>query len=171
MKARPRLAVSACLLGDKVRYDGQDKRSPWVLSLAREFELVGICPETAIGLGIPRPTIGLYEVEGSIRIRQNDDPVADVTQSLYEYGCRQAREVYCGYVLKARSPSCGIDDAELRDWRGNIIGRGQGGFVHGLLSILGNVPVINEEQLQSEAERQAFIASVIACAKQGEDLP
>jgi uncharacterized protein YbbK (DUF523 family) len=171
MKARPRLAVSACLLGEKVRYDGQDKRSPWVLSLASDFELVGICPETAIGLGIPRPTIGLYKVDGSIHIRRHDNPSVDVTRSLYEFGRHQASLGYSGFVLKARSPSCGIDDAELRDWRGNIIGRGQGGFVHGLLSTLGKVPVINEEQLQDEAQRQAFIASVLACAKQEEDLP
>lgn len=170
MKTRPRIAVSACLLGEKVRYDGQDKYTPWVLSLAGEFELVGICPETAIGLGIPRPTIGLYEADGRIRIRRHDDPSFDVTQKLYDYGCRQAGEGFYGFVLKARSPSCGIDDAELRDRYGNIIGRGQGGFVRGLLPTLGGVPVINEEQLQDEARRLAFIASVQACAKPGEDL-
>jgi uncharacterized protein YbbK (DUF523 family) len=171
MKARPRVAVSACLLGDKVRYDGQHKRTPWVLSLASDFELVGICPETAIGLGIPRPTIGLYEVDGRISIRQHDDPTFDVTHALYDYGCRQARVGYCGFVLKARSPSCGIDDAELHDSQGHIIGRGQGGFVHGLQLELGNIPVINEEQLQDESRRLAFFASVRACAQQGEDLP
>lgn len=171
MKARPTLAVSACLLGEKVRYDGQDKRTPWVLSLASDFELVGICPETAIGLGIPRPTIGLYEDNGRVRIRQHDDPTFDVTQALYDYGFRQAREGYCGFVLKARSPSCAIDDAELRDSGGHIIGRGQGGFVNGLLSKLGGVPVINEEQLHDESLRRAFIALVRACAQQRENLP
>jgi uncharacterized protein YbbK (DUF523 family) len=171
MKARPSLAVSACLLGEKVRYDGQDKRNFCVLSLASDFELIGICPETAIGLGVPRPTIGLYEVEGSIYIRRNDDPAVDVTQALYAYGCRQASLGYSGFVLKARSPSCGIDDAELRDSRGHIIGRGQGGFVHGLLSTLGNAPVIDEEHLQDESQRQAFIAAVRVYAKQVEDLP
>jgi uncharacterized protein YbbK (DUF523 family) len=170
MKTRPRLAVSACLLGEKVRYDGEDKRTEWVLSLGTDFDLVGVCPETAIGLGVPRPTIGLYLVDGAERIRQNDDPSCDVTQDLYDYGSRQAAEGFSGFVLKARSPSCAIDDAELRDHRGLIIGRGQGGFVRGLLSVQSGIPVINEEQLHDATRRRAFIASVHAYAKQQEHL-
>jgi len=162
MKARPNIAVSACLLGEKVRYDGEHKRADWVISLASDFELVALCPEVAIGLGIPRPTIGLFLVDGKIRIRRHDDSSVDVSEKLAEFGRLQASLGFSGFVLKARSPSCGIDDAVLLDAQGTMMGTTQGGFVKGLLSARPHIPLINEEQLRDKAMRQAFIESVHA---------
>jgi uncharacterized protein YbbK (DUF523 family) len=165
MKTPPSIAVSACLLGEKVRYDGADKKMDSVLALASEFDLVALCPEVAIGLGIPRPTIGLFLINDQIHIRRHDDPGFDVTEQLHAYGQHQASQHYCGLILKARSPSCGIDDALILDAQGQPVGRGQGGFVKGLLSERSKLPMINEEQLGNAAMRQAFIKSVLAYAE------
>lgn len=165
MKTRPNIAVSACLLGEKVRYDGTHKKTDSVLALASDFNLVKLCPEVAIGLGIPRPTIGLFLINDEIHIRRHDDPDFDVTEQLHAYGQQQASQNYCGLILKARSPSCGIDDALILDTQGQPVGTSQGGFVKGLLSKQSKLPLINEEQLGNAAMRQAFIESVHAYAE------
>src|SRR6266849_3674427 len=55
-----RLGVSACLLGQEVRYDGGHKRDPFLTETLGPFvEWVPVCPEVEIGLGVPRDTIRL----------------------------------------------------------------------------------------------------------------
>ena len=53
-----RLGVSACLMGDEVRYDGGHRRDPYVMDvLARYFTLVKVCPEVGVGMSTPRETM------------------------------------------------------------------------------------------------------------------
>lgn len=60
---KPRVGVSACLLGQPVRYDGQAKPHAWVRDvLARKAELVPLCPETGAGLPVPRPPVRLVRL-------------------------------------------------------------------------------------------------------------
>ena len=69
MFTKPRLAVSSCLLGQKVRYNGDAAE---FRALSRKwsghFDLVGVCPEVGIGMGVPRPTIRLVNNGTSIRL-------------------------------------------------------------------------------------------------------
>ncbi|MCB1020630.1 MAG: DUF523 domain-containing protein, partial [Acidobacteria bacterium] len=58
-EVRPRVGVSACLLGEPVRYDGGHKRQPWSEALGGAVEWVRVCPEVELGLGVPRETIQL----------------------------------------------------------------------------------------------------------------
>ena len=52
------IGVSACLIGERVRYDGDHKRNSFVSDvLAAAFDVVPICPEVAVGMGVPRPAI------------------------------------------------------------------------------------------------------------------
>ena len=50
-----RVAISHCLLGAPVRYDGGSKPVSEVMELAAKVEVVRVCPETAAGLPVPRP--------------------------------------------------------------------------------------------------------------------
>ena len=60
-----RIAVSACLLGHKVRYDGGDKKNSILRSrLAKVAQLLPVCPEVEIGMGVPRPPIHVVEING-----------------------------------------------------------------------------------------------------------
>ena len=68
MSERPRVGVSSCLLGHRVRYDGAEKQIPWISEdLASEVELVPICPEVGAGMSVPRPPIQLVERAFGIR--------------------------------------------------------------------------------------------------------
>lgn len=64
------VGVSACLLGEPVRYDGADQRDAYVCGeLALQFPLVPICPEVELGLGVPRRPIRLVRTERGVRVR------------------------------------------------------------------------------------------------------
>ncbi len=100
-----RILVSACLLGVRCRYDGESKACPAVLDLAKEHELVPVCPEQLGGLPTPRVPA---EIQGE-RVVTRDG--RDVTKE-YQKGAEEAARLYqllrcdCA-ILKARSPSCG----------------------------------------------------------------
>jgi len=63
-----RLGISACLLGEEVRYDGGHKKDPFLTDLFGKYvEWVPVCPEVEMGLGVPRETMRLTEA-GSLRL-------------------------------------------------------------------------------------------------------
>ena len=83
-RPRIRIAVSGCLLGEAVRYDGGHRRSDYVTDgLGKVFELVSECPEVGIGLGVPRPKIRLERVEFVTRLLGPRD--GDLTPLMNDY--------------------------------------------------------------------------------------
>ena len=110
MKKIP-IGISSCLLGQQARFDGGHKRDAYIVgTLSGYFEFHPFCPEVAIGLGIPRPTIHLVKIDTAIRCVCIKDPELDVTDRLRDYA-EQQKECHaglCGYILKKDSPSCGM---------------------------------------------------------------
>ncbi len=159
---RLRLGVSACLLGENVRYDGTHKRDPRVADiLAREFELVPVCPEVGIGLGVPRPPI---QLEGdrhnprAIGVEQRD---LDATEALLAFGRHTAAtlELVSGFILKNRSPSCGLSvTVHLAD--GTTCPNGTGLFARALLEALPGLPVEEHESLADPVRLRQFVERV-----------
>src|SRR3569832_1847803 len=106
-----RVGISACLLGERVRYDGNHKHDAYITgTLAKVFEFVAVGPEVAIGMGVPRPPIQLVGEAAQPRAIGVGDPALDVTAALTAYGRRMAVELddISGYIFKAKSPSCGL---------------------------------------------------------------
>ena len=118
--ARPRVAVSACLAGERVRYDGASRYLPAFAWLAERLQLVSVCPEVGAGLAVPRPPVQLVTDGAITRARGRDDPTLDVTAALAEFARTsradlEAAAPLCGYVFKSRSPSCGLGSTPLFD--------------------------------------------------------
>lgn len=157
-----RLGISSCLLGNNVRYDGLHKRDSFIAdSLARYFEFVPLCPEVAIGLGVPRPPIQLVGDPAAPRAHGVADDTLDVTQALAEYGQRMARDLgdISGYVFKSRSPSCGVDRVPLQ---GNVQRRGvRGIYAAAFMAALPHLPVTQEEELGDPLLRENFLQRVL----------
>ncbi|MEA3301818.1 MAG: DUF523 domain-containing protein, partial [Pseudomonadota bacterium] len=114
-----KIGVSACLAGQRVRYDGEDQRSLLIeRELAPCFELIPICPEIGAGMPVSRPPIQIMQGRAGIRVCEVDDHAHDVTQQLQEYTQSVIAELGTelnGFVFKSRSPSCGIDDTPWFD--------------------------------------------------------
>ena len=159
---KPRIGVSACLLGAPVRYDGGHKRAAWVIdTLAAECELVAVCPETAISLGTPRAPIQLVAHAGAVRARGVADPSVDVTDALRGYGRDFARihPDLSGHILKSRSPSCAPADAPVAGRDGET----QAGiYASALCAAAPLLPTIDETSGTDGTVRGHFIERVFA---------
>ena len=162
------LGISACLLGEPVRYDGGHKRDRCILeTLAPYFDFRPFCPEMAIGLGAPRPPLRLVQEGALIRARGIADPSLDVTADLAAFGQRVAEAAHdlSGYLFKARSPSCGMARVPLHDHTGQAHPRGRGIYADAVLNRLPLLPAEEEGRLQDAALRENFLERVYAYAR------
>jgi len=170
MGERLLIGVSACLLGERVRYDGRDKRDPWICArLADRFDLEPICPEVAIGLGVPRPPIRLVAEAPGTRAERVDEPAVDVTEALAAYAGEVAQRlggVLAGYVFKSRSPSCGTGGVPRFSPAGEPAGDSAGIFAAALRARLPGLPVAEEAELSTPGGRLNFVARVEAYARE-----
>ena len=118
-----RVAISSCLLGAPVRYDGGSKPISEVIELAQKVEVVRVCPETASGLPVPRPPA--EQREGRVYLSDG----RDVTRE-FDLGARRCldalgRSPVSLAVLKAKSPSCGVGLVYDGTYSGRLVpGRG-----------------------------------------------
>ncbi|WP_456412562.1 DUF523 domain-containing protein [Thiolapillus sp.] len=128
---RPRVGVSACLLGQAVRYDGASRPHAWIRDrLPRYAEIRPFCPETGAGLGVPRPAVQLVRGDdGRLHVCGVDDPRLDVTDVLRQWMELQTAELQRldAMVFKSRSPSCGLASTPLFDINGNVLQTGVSG--------------------------------------------
>ncbi|MEJ2389900.1 MAG: DUF523 and DUF1722 domain-containing protein [Gammaproteobacteria bacterium] len=157
------IAVSSCLLGQEVRYDGGHKHNAYITrTLGEYFEYTAFCPEVAIGLGIPRPSIQLVKVGDEIRVRGSKDPQLDVTDSLraYAQSIIPALDGFCGYIFKKSSPSCGMERVKVYHPNGNPVTSGRGAYADVIMQALPELPVEEEGRLMDPVLRENFIERV-----------
>ena len=139
-----RILISACLVGDNVKYNGGNNKNPLIDQLLEKYELVPFCPEVEGGLTIPRHPC---EQKGDQVI---NDIGEDVT-SQFEKGAELAYNI-CLFlkikkaILKERSPSCGVHSIY------------DGSFSHKAINGMGvtakylkekGIEVYNEEEIDS----------------------
>ncbi len=176
---RPRLGVSACLLGRQVRHDGRHKRSYLVAdALAPHVEIVPVCPEVEIGLPVPRNTLQLVGERERPRLIEGATG-ADHTATMERWAAARIAELaglgpttstwrraeqsgggapaggLDGFVLKARSPSCGIEDVPVRSPDGDVAGSGL--FAAALGRALPALPLTREDWLDQPELRDSFL--------------
>jgi uncharacterized protein YbgA (DUF1722 family)/uncharacterized protein YbbK (DUF523 family) len=161
-----RIGISACLLGERVRYDGGHKRDVYIVeTLGRHVEWIPVCPEVEMGLGTPRETLRLVRIGDDVRMVMPKTG-ADYTREMREYAQRRVkelgREVLHGYILKKDSPSCGMERVRLFDAKGVPAKSGRGLFAEVLLSHFPNLPVEEEGRLSDPRLRENFIERVFA---------
>lgn len=104
-----KIAVSACLLGQNVRYDGKNKHIELTKYLdPKEYKLIPICPEVEMGMPIPRKPIEIHKTN-KITLVQVDDHSIDFTQQMKMWfdDNKSRFSEFDGFILKSKSPSCG----------------------------------------------------------------
>ena len=139
-----KILISACLVGDKNRYDGKGNYHPLVKELLEKYELVPFCSEVEGGLSIPRTP---SEIKGDRVINKAGK---DVTRN-YQAGAEKALNI-CKYldikiaILKDGSPACGVHQIHDGNFSGRKI-KGMG-ITASLLSKNG-IKVISEDEIQT----------------------
>jgi uncharacterized protein YbbK (DUF523 family) len=152
-------------MGDPVRHDGGHKHFPFVTDgLAGWADLVPVCPEVEFGLGIPREKIQLQASEGGTISLIEISTGTDLTAPMIRWAAERADALeglgLSGFVLKSRSPSCGLA-APVQGRRDPAAGL----FAQVLVLAMGDLPIIEECDLESPEEQAAFAARVRAYAK------
>ena len=151
---RPLVGISACLVGQRVRYDGLDKFNVLVAEqIAPHCRLLPFCPEAVAGMGIPRPPINLVQTDAGIRALGKDTPTWDVTARLQTVAnvVTRVHTRLCGYILQSRSPSCGLNTTPILDAAGNVIDpAGSGILAATLRRQFPELPLLNDTDLDPE---------------------
>jgi uncharacterized protein YbgA (DUF1722 family)/uncharacterized protein YbbK (DUF523 family) len=169
-RTKLRLGVSACLLGRKVRYDGQHKRDDFVADVLDEFvEWVPVCPEVDVGMGVPREPIRLVGSAAAPRLVAERSG-KDHTDAMLRYADARVRDLaaldLAGFVAKKDSPSCGLERVRVHPVKGGAARRdGVGMFVRVLAERLPLLPIEEEGRLHDPALRESFIERIFAHAR------
>ena len=169
-RPRPRVGISRCLVGDEVRYDGTHRLDENVIALLGPYvDWVPVCPEVEIGMGTPREPIQLVaSTDGVASMGERVSLLGitsgeDWTERMQTWARDRARELaqleLSGYVFKARSPSCGIDDVVVHTVESER--RGRGLFAQALIDALPDLPVTDEAALTDAAARARFLERVL----------
>ncbi len=164
---KKQVAISACLLGKAVRYDGRNKQHSLISNiflrqLKKQLEVIPFCPETAIGLGVPRDKIELVrQNDESIRVLGVVDHTWDVTEALQSYADTFLKQYpnLMYFIVKSRSPSCGYNSTPVFV-NGLEVAMGSGMFVQSLLHIKPDIKIINESDLLTEQDCLEFLGNI-----------
>jgi uncharacterized protein YbgA (DUF1722 family)/uncharacterized protein YbbK (DUF523 family) len=166
--SKPKLGVSACLMGVEVRFNGGHKESHLLTrALTEYFDFVPACPEVAIGLGIPREAIRLVGDTDHPRAVGTVHHAMDVTEQLADYGEHMANEMsdICGYIFMQKSPSCGLERVKVyRDNGVPFETGGRGIYAQAFCARHPDLPVEEDGRLNDPVLRENFITRVFAYA-------
>jgi uncharacterized protein YbgA (DUF1722 family)/uncharacterized protein YbbK (DUF523 family) len=166
-RPRPiRIGISACLLGQQVRFDGGHKRDAFLTeTFGRFVEWVPVCPEVECGLDTPREAMRLVRVEDKVRLLTVKTGI-DLTDRMERFSrpCLSALagDHLSGYVLKKDSPSCGLERVKVYDRHGGPVRGGRGLYAAALVEVYPYLPVEEEGRLSDPRLRDNFVERVFA---------
>ena len=157
------VGVSACLLGEKVRYDGGHSHDSNITgALGRFFVFVPVCPEVESGMSIPREPIRL---EGNpveprlVTVESRIDKTKEITSFCRARVGELEKDALCGFIFKANSPSCGLFGVCVHNC-GYAAGTGRGLFATAMVERFPLLPVEEERGLTDPGARENFIKRV-----------
>ncbi|CCQ75001.1 DUF523 and DUF1722 domain-containing protein [Magnetospira sp. QH-2] len=160
------IGVSTCLMGESVRHDGGHKKNPFVLDqLGQYVSYRAVCPEMAIGLGIPREPIRLVADGDETRLLGTRS-ATDHTQNMIDFATATAADLAAqpldGYIFKSKSPSCGLFRVKRYGAKGVPDANGRGLFAEAVTRTLPDMPVEEEGRLNDPLLRETFIECLFA---------
>jgi uncharacterized protein YbbK (DUF523 family) len=172
-----RIGMSACLAGERVRWDATDRLQRRLIDVIGAMaELVTVCPEVELGLGVPRERVRLVDGPGGVRLI-GEDSGRDLTDDMTVWaGARLDRPDVAGvdgWIFKSGSPSCGVagvrlyEDASRREFRR----AGRGLFAAIVRARWPDLPVAEEEQLADDDALGRFAAATLAYHNRAKHQP
>jgi len=160
-KEKIKVGISSCLIGEKVRYDGEHKRDRLITdTFGRYFDWVPVCPEVECGLSIPREAmhlVGTPEVPHLVTIKSNIDHTEKMLQWAKKKLQELEREDLCGFIFKSKSPSSGIRGVKIYHPSGKLIRKGAGLFGGAFVKYFPLLPVMDDRQLHNDRFRENFM--------------
>lgn len=160
------VGISACLLGDEVRYNGGHSRSKLCSeSFITYFQFKRFCPEVSAGFGIPRPTLRLTGSPDAPELHFTNKSGEDLSDQLTSGFINQLAscDELDGYILMKNSPSCGMERIKIYQENGHPhMQRGRGLFAEALMSKYPLLPIEEDGRLNDAPLRENFVMRVFA---------
>lgn len=160
-----KLGISSCLLGNKVRYDGQHKYDAWLVeTLGQYVDYVPVCPEVECGLPVPREAMRLVGNPDCPRLVTNKNGI-DLTAQMMGFCERRIKDLaeheLCGFVFKSKSPSSGMERVKVYPEAGGVSQKnGVGIFAREFMKAFPLLPVEEEGRLHDPVLRENFIEQI-----------
>jgi uncharacterized protein YbgA (DUF1722 family)/uncharacterized protein YbbK (DUF523 family) len=169
-----KIGVSACLLGEQVRWNGGHARDRYLTDILGQYvEYVPVCPEVECGMGVPRETLRLVGDPDNPNLVTSKTNI-DHTGRMLDWAQKRARELekenLCGFVFKKNSPSSGLYRVPVKNFKGMPQKKGQGIFARVFTENFPLIPVEEEGRLHDAKLRETFIEQVFTLMRWRETL-
>ncbi len=166
---KPRVGVSTCLLGERVRYDGGHKLDRYITdTLGDFFEWLPVCPEVECGLPIPRESMDLVGQPDSPRLITTRTKI-DHTDRMLKWAKNRVKELesedLCGFIFKSNSPSSGMQRVRIYDKNGVPHKIGVGIFARVFIEHFPLLPVEDDGRLHDIRIRENFIERIFCLTR------
>ena len=164
---RPQLVLSECLTGANVRFNAEPLTFDWLKIFAKHVDIISVCPEMEIGLGVPRPPIWSISSPSGPRLIQ---PFTgkDITAKMGSFSKKflSKHGNADGFLLKSRSPSCGLDRVKLYAGadRAPVIGYTIGQFTRKVHETYPELVVSDERLMAKRNHREEFLTMLFVTA-------
>ncbi len=160
-----KIGVSACLLGEHVRYDGGHKHDRYITDiLGKYFSFFPVCPEVGCGLPIPRESMRLEGDPANPRLMTGKSR-QDKTEQMAAYCASRVRELededLCGFIFKKDSPSSGLFRVKVYN-NGVALKNGSGLFAAAVARHFPLLPMEEEGRLNDMFIRENFIERIFS---------
>jgi uncharacterized protein YbgA (DUF1722 family)/uncharacterized protein YbbK (DUF523 family) len=164
MNQKPLIGISTCLLGENVRYDGGHKLDRYLRdTLGMYVEFVPVCPEVECGMTIPREALDLVFMNGTVHL-MTQKTKTNMTPRMNKWMHKKIAELsdmpLCGFILKSKSPSCGLLKVKVFKENDGFYKNGVGIFAKGLTDRFPLLPVEEEGRLHDNRLRENFIERI-----------
>jgi uncharacterized protein YbgA (DUF1722 family)/uncharacterized protein YbbK (DUF523 family) len=174
MEDRIKVGISACLLGQPVRYDGGHQRDRYLIdTLGQYMEYVPVCPEVECGLGTPREAMRLVGTPENPRLVTRKTGV-DHTQKMIRWAKKRVKalekESLCGFIFKSKSPSSGMSRVKVYNDQGMPAQTGVGMFARAFMDHFPLIPVEEDGRLHDPKIRENFIERVFTLMRWRKNL-
>jgi uncharacterized protein YbgA (DUF1722 family)/uncharacterized protein YbbK (DUF523 family) len=166
--SKPRIVISKCLGLAACRYDGGIIKDPFIEKLLLHVDYLSVCPEVEIGLGVPRPPIRIVNKEGTFFLYQPETQ-RELTSEMAKFAEEflSSLKAVDGFILKYRSPSCGISAVKIyHDFSPQArTSQGRGLFADQVLKKFGYLAVTDEGKLKNFKLRENFLTKLFLLAR------
>jgi len=166
MADRIEIGISRCLLGEKVRYDGEHRRDSFLVdTMGRYAEFEAVCPEAECGLGVPREPVQLVGDPAAPRlvtVRTEEDHTGKMRSWAAKRLDEFREEHLFGFIFKEKSPSCGLQRVKIYGDRGMVGEKGRGLFAGMFTDSFPLIPVAEDGHLRDPVLRETFIEQIFA---------
>jgi len=159
---KPDVIVSRCIEHDTCRYDGHMISSDFVKHTKKYFNYISVCPEVEIMLPIPRDSLRVVFKNNefcffqSITNNEYTEKIKKFTSDFLD-----SVENVDGFILKHKSPSCGIKDVKVYTVEGNPINhKTEGFFAKEVLKRFSNLPIEDEARLRNKKIKDHFLTKL-----------